>query len=503
MRSVMLRSVLAFALAVSLLLVLAHPQARAASTPDAPQTWLILSDIHFDPFTQPRLVDRLAAASPDRWRAIFATGEATAPSGAGSDTNDALLESTLDGAHQAVPDPRVVIVAGDFLAHEFREKFNRTAKVHDDAAYAAFVDKTMAFLAWELQTAFPRARLLPVIGNNDGYCGDYQSTPHDPFLAHMGADFALSVGAHDPNAFIAQFSTGGYYTVPLPVDNAQAIVLNNVFWSTNYKNACGDPKADPGGDELAWLQATQKAMPLGTPVWIIAHIPPGVDVFATQRAKSPGTPVMFLTDRFNGEFLTALDSRFTVVMSITGHTHQNSFRIIGPDPSMPRAPMLVVPSVSPIYSNAPAFTVANVDSNYAWVLDTQIYMLSKIKDVWTWHREYDFGSIYGHGTIDAAHLASVQRAIFDDERVRRRFEEYYQTGDGVVAQITESNWRAYWCGNVALTATDFVACAMPQIQQDLEPHPTPPPTPTPSPSPKPTASPSPTPTPSPAPSPSP
>jgi sphingomyelin phosphodiesterase acid-like 3 len=478
----MLRSVLAFALATSLLLVLAHPQARAAAAPQEPQAWLILSDIHFDPFTQPKLVDRLAATPPERWRAIFATGEATAPSGSGSDTNDALLESTLDGAHQAVPDPRVVIIAGDFLAHEFRDKFNRTAKVHDDAAYAAFVDKTIAFLAWELQTAFPRAHLLPVIGNNDGYCGDYQSTPHDPFLAHMGADFAASVGVTNTSDFIAQFSTGGYYTVALPVANAQAIVLNDVFWSTNYKNACGDPKADPGGDELAWLQATQKAMPSGTPVWIIAHIPPGVDVNATLRARDATAPVMFLADPFNGEFLTSLDSRSAVVMSIAGHTHMNSFRVIGPDPSTPRAPMLVVPSVSPIYANAPAFTVVDVDPNAAWALDAQIFILSKIKDVWTWHREYNFDSIYGRGTIDAEHLASVQRAIFDDERVRRRFEEFYQSGDGV-APITESTWRAYWCANVALTATDYIACAMPQIQHDLPPHPTPPPSPTPSPSP--------------------
>ncbi len=486
----MLRSVFAFALAASLLLVVTLPQARAAAAPQQQQAWLILSDIHFDPFTQPKLVDRLVAAPPDRWRAIFATGERTGPSGPGSDTNDALLESTLDGAHEAVPDPRVVIVAGDFLAHEFRDKFNRTAKVHDDAAYAAFVDKTVAFLAWELQTAFPRARLLPVIGNNDGYCGDYQSTPHDPFLAHMGADFAVSSGASDPSAFIAQFSTGGYYTVPLPVDNAQAIVLNDVFWSTNYKNACGDPKADPGGDELAWLQATQKALPTGTPVWIIAHIPPGVDVFATQHAKT-AAPVMFLTDRFNAEFLTSLDSRSAVVMSITGHTHMNSFRVIGPDPTTPRAPMLVVPAVSPIYGNAPAFTVVNVDPNAAWVLDAQIYILSKINDVWTWRREYDFDSVYGRGTIDAERLTNVQRAIFDDERVRRRFEEYYQSGDGL-APITEANWRAYWCANVALTATDWTACAMPQIQTDLPPHPTPPPSPTPSPTPTPSPSPSPT-----------
>lgn len=453
----------------------------------AAQPWIVLSDIHFDPFAQPRLVDRLAAAPADRWRAIFATGEATAPSGSGSDTNDALLESTLDGAHDAVTDPRVVIITGDFLAHEFRAKFDRTAKTHDDAAYAAFVDKTIRFLAWELQTAFPRAHLIPVIGNNDGYCGDYESTPRDPFLAHMAADFAASVGAPDPTAFITQFSTGGYYTVPLPVGNAQAIVLNDVFWSTNYKNACGDPKADPGGDELTWLQATQAALAPATPVWIIAHIPPGVDVFSTMRAKSGIAPVMFLADRFNGQFLTSLDSRSAVVMSIAGHTHMNSFRDIGPDPTTPRAPMLIVPAVSPVFGNAPSFAVVDVDTTAAWVTDAQVYLLSKNKDAWTWHREYDFDSVYGRGTIDAAHLWSAQQAIFGDERVRRRYEEYYQSGGGI-APITDSTWRSYWCANVALTATDFTACAMPQVMHDLPSHPAPPPSISPSPSPAPSPS---------------
>ncbi|MGC2130076.1 MAG: hypothetical protein WA629_08270 [Candidatus Aquilonibacter sp.] len=467
----MLRSVLAFVLATV-------------------QPWIVLSDLHFDPFTQPHIVDRLAAAPPERWRAIFESADVSAPSGRGYDTNDALLELTLDGARTAVPDPRVVIVAGDFLAHDFRAKFTRTAKVHDDAAYDAFVDKSVAFLAWELQAAFPRARLLPVIGNNDGYCGDYQSTPHDAFLAHMAAAWAASVGASDPNAFIAQFSTGGYYSAPLPVDHAQAIVLNDVLWSAKYKNACGDPKADPGGDELRWLQSTQAALPAGTPVWVIAHIPPGIDVYATLHAPAGSAPVPFLADRFNDAFLTALDSSSTVVMSIAGHTHMDSYRAIGPDASTLRAPMLVVPAVSPIFGNAPSFTVLDVDSVTAQVDDSQVFILTKAKDDWTWHREYDFDSVYGRGAIDATHLWSVQQAIFGDERVRRRFEEFYQGGDGT-APITDSTWRSYWCANVALTVTEYTACAMPQIEHDLLPHPSPPPAPTPTPSPAPTSSPSP------------
>ena len=457
-----------------------------AAALSATQPWLVLSDLHFDPFAQPRLVDRLAAAPPERWRAIFASGQPSAPSMSG-DTNDALLESTLDGARNAVEDPRVVIVAGDLLAHGFHDKFVRAAKLHDDAAYRSFVDKTVAFLAWEVQTAFPRARILPVVGNNDGYCGDYASTPHGAFLAHMAAAWGGSLGTRDPNAFIAQFSAGGYYTVPLPVDGAQAIVLNDVFWSSEYKNACGDPKTDPGSDELAWLDKTQAAFPAGTPVWVIAHIPPGIDVYATLHAPAGSPPVPFLTQAYNEAFVTALDSRSNVVMAIAGHTHMDSFRSIGPDPSTPRAPMLLVPAISPIYGNAPAFTVLDVDEQSAAVDDARVFILTESKDEWRWTREYDFDSIYGHGVIDARHLWNVQQEIFSDDRVRKRYEEFYQPGDGT-APMTDATWRAYWCANVALTVTDYTACAMPQIQRDLPPHPTPPPPPTPEPTPAPTTS---------------
>ena len=480
----MVRYAAAFALIVAVFLV---APVRAAS-PQPPQNWLILSDLHFDPFTQPKLVERLAQAPPDRWRGIFETGETVGPSGAGSDTNFTLLESTLEGARDNANDPRVVIVAGDFLAHDFRAKFDRAMKAHGDGAYDAFVDKTEAFLAWEIQSAFPRAHLLPVIGNNDGYCGDYASTPHDAFLSHMAAAWAGSVGESNAQDFITQFSTGGYYETPLPIAGAQAIVLNDVFWSPKYGDRCGNAHDTPGADEVRWLSATQHALPANTPVWIVAHIPVGIDAFSTLHvASNQALPlpfaVPFLSEPYESAFVSALDASGTV-MSIAAHTHMDSFRVIGPDPSTPRTPMLVVPAVSPIYGNAPAFTVLSVDAQTAGVLDSQVFVLSKVHDAWIWHREYDFNSIYGRGPIDAAHLWQAQQTIFGDERVRLRFEQFYQPGDGI-APISETNWRSYWCANVALTPTQYTACAMPVIQHDIGTHPSPPPPPTAAPSPSP------------------
>ena len=469
-----------FAFALFLSLFLASAPAYSAQAPAA-QHWVVVSDVHFDPFADPHVAEHLIAEPVDRWREIFAAAKDAPFSEYGSDTNDALFESALEAMHSTVPDASVVIVSGDFLAHHFREKFDRIAKVHDDASFDAFVDKTEAFLAIEFREAFPRAQLLPVIGNNDNYCGDYESEPNGPFLAHMASDWAPAVSS-DAAGWTSQFSTGGYYSVKLPAGGAQAIVLNDIFWSAYYQNACGNAHADPGGEELNWFSAALKSAG-STPVWVIAHIPPGVDTFATLRRKD-GQVQMFLADRFNAAFVSALTSPPpNVVMAIAGHTHMDGFRILGPNSAAPVTPMLIVPSVSPIFGNNPSFTVLDVDPATAQVADRLVYTLRGTN----WRREYDFDSDFGPGNIGVAHLDAEQTAIFNDERIRRRFESIAGTGSAHAPPL-DAVWRAYWCADVALTATDYLACASPQVQTQLPPHPSAPPTstPTPTPSPSPT-----------------
>ena len=70
------------------------PDAVPAETPA--EQWLIVSDIHFDPFANPKLVDRLAAAPPDQWRAIFESADGLFKTGP---------------THTNVCDVRVVVVA--------------------------------------------------------------------------------------------------------------------------------------------------------------------------------------------------------------------------------------------------------------------------------------------------------------------------------------------------------------------------------------------------------
>ncbi|WP_157817557.1 hypothetical protein [Candidatus Thiodictyon syntrophicum] len=62
----------------------AGPRARL---PEQDRWFGMISDLHFDPFYDPSLVARLAAAEPSRWEEIFAASSITTPSASGSDTN--------------------------------------------------------------------------------------------------------------------------------------------------------------------------------------------------------------------------------------------------------------------------------------------------------------------------------------------------------------------------------------------------------------------------------
>lgn len=471
-----------FGLLACLLLVLIPAIARSA--PD--QQWIAVSDVHFDPLADPRLAERLGSTPPERWRAIFTSAGKVPYSAYGSDTNFPLLESALEAMRNADGDPAAVLITGGLLSERLHDRFDVEFHTHDRKRYARFVDATMRFLAIEFREAFPRARIIPTLGDADNACGNAETQPHSAFLARTAASWGASIGVPDPQKFIDDFSTGGYYAAPLPAGAATAVVVNTVFWANGYHNACGTETSDPGRDEMTWLSKTLQQLN-GKRVWIIMHIPPGIDAQASLRANPPSA-VAFLAQKYADPLVNALMAPGPIVqMTLAGRTHMNAFRVLGPDPSRPRIPLLLLPAVTPIEANNPTFTLLRVNSDTASVEDAQYFILDDLMapvkngaHPATWRREFAFDSVYGRGTLDASHLQSVQASIFDDERVRRRYETYYDGSSGR-APITEATWRFFWCADVALTPTLYEACASPQIQHQLPPHPPAPPLPTPGP----------------------
>ncbi|GIH17144.1 hypothetical protein Raf01_53160 [Rugosimonospora africana] len=415
--------------------------------------WLALSDVHFDPFAglDTATVDKLATVPPQQWGSILTQGPAQ-PSAYGKDTNYALLSSSLASMGSTVAKPPAVLISGDFLSHAFKDDYHALATDKSQQGYEAFADKTIAFLADEFDATFPKSQFIVALGNNDTTCGDYELTPHSQFLKNFAEAWEPLVnrGGRAPG-FAKDFPQLGSYEARTPT-GGHAVVVNDIYWSPNYRNSCGVPGEDPAAEELQWLTTTARQLPEDGRSWLVGHIPFGIDVFSTL---SGGSPVGLLDAGNQAQLLSVLRGK-AWGLTVFGHLHMSTYRLaIGQRP----APAMVVPSISPYFSNNPAYYVLRVTPRQT-VVDYTAHALNLHASSPVWSLEYSFDQTYGLSEFDATSLAQLQIELNQNTELRNDYIRFYNSGSGI-GGITAATFRAYWCGAVALTAAEYSDCTRP------------------------------------------
>ena len=381
-------------------------RARAESPP-----WLFVTDIHLE-------------ARPD----------GTRPASYGRDTNAALFATALRAMHDAVPNPPVVVIGGDLLAHDM------------DRAHAT---GTAVAVAQAFDRTFPHAQFVLTLGNEDSACGDYALAPNSAFLrtvAHAWAPMVNRNGAA-PH-FVQTFTRDGFYTARLPIAGARAVIVDDVFWSPHYRAGCG-----PAGNiTAAALDELARALPASsTRTWLFLHIPPGIDAFSTAHLAHRLVVVPFLNPAPRAR-LTALigDPARNVAVVIAGHTHKFAFRIVDESGKRP-VPVLLVPALSPIFGNAPSFVTANVSGEgHVTRVEEHSYVARK------WRDDGGLESL-GVRELSGEALRALQGRLATDPALRQRFADLYN-GDAP-PEINEANWHLYWCAATAFSAASFRACS--------------------------------------------
>ena len=337
---------------------------------------VMLSDIHFDPFHDPAKLSRLRKEPIEHWAAIL--GAAPSPtqgadlqalqSACGAralDTAWPLLQTALAAAHDAEPRPAFVILSGDLLTHEFPCRFTHSALGTSSGDIAAFAAKTVAFVLGQSRGAFPRIPVYAALGNNDSGCADYRATPADPFQTNTSATLAAAAGIQ-PSSFTPE----GDYSVPLPapIEHGRLIVLQDIFEARQF-NTCG-AAADraPQKAQVDWLRAQLTAARAHhEQVWVMAHMPPGVDVYTSFRRYvfqptqlCNAEPRPFLADTSLADAL--LDYADIVRLTLFGHTHMDEIRLLRrstPDNSKAPSNTETMPSRAERVSyNSPSRSVA-------------------------------------------------------------------------------------------------------------------------------------------------
>jgi sphingomyelin phosphodiesterase acid-like 3 len=445
---------------------------------------LLLSDIHFEPFWDPAKVPQLAAAPVSEWKAILAT----APSpdqqqrfaalqqtchARGADTSFALFDSSVKAMRKPAAGAGFVAVSGDLISHAFPCKYNTLFPNSEPEAYRTFVEKTLDYVIDELYGTFPGVPVFVALGNNDSDCGDYRLDAGSDFLKVIGMEVAKDFPAAERQDAEQIFAAGGYYSValPAPIENTRLLVLNDIFMSKNYSTCAG--KSDPAAADaqIAWLrQQLAEARAGKEKIWVMGHIPPGVDLYttATKMIDVCGgrSPVMYLSTEKLADVL--VDSADVIELAIFAHTHMDETHLLRNDGQSGKSVAVkVVSSISPINGNYPSFSVARIDPSSAALKDYKVFAASNPSGVnAAWTEEYDFARSYHEAEFTSSSVTQLIAGFAADPGAKTQASQNYiqDFSVGYLSPVLTMFWPEYVCTLSNHTQQAFKACVCPAAQ---------------------------------------
>lgn len=452
-------------LLLCLMLALGPCVARAET---GPGSFVQISDIHFNPFDPPARSHDLVDAPLSDWPAILARNPDRRLSQWGEDTNDALLETTLNELSRAAANSDFVLVTGDLIAHDFPARVHRALGFAPGSAESrAFAAKTTLFVIERLRAALPAKPMLLALGNTDSGCGDYRIDPGGPYLAATRAAIREMVGADRLSAdFDATYGAGGYYAAAHPtLPDTTILVLDNAMWAADYRDACGSGGLDVAKAMIDWLERQlQAAEAAGRKVWLMHHIPVGVDAYSTLKAKAETCRqrlVPMLGEPFAPRF-TGLLARYsaTVTASFSGHDHHDDYRLLRNEAGAVVRVEKVAPAISPVFGQNPGFHIFSYDRGTGALADFSTRYLANLATAAgpaaaDWQEEYTFTAAYGVRAFDPPGVEAMWSGLMANGPAAPVFRRLYNVSHG---ELREDEQRAYACAVGYVEPAAFAAC---------------------------------------------
>jgi sphingomyelin phosphodiesterase acid-like 3 len=236
--------------------------------------------------------------------------------------------------------------------------------------------------------------------------------------------------------------------------------LNSVYFSPKYRNSCGRNYPDPGADQMRWLsEHLESASNRGEKVWISFHIPPGIDGYATARARASGrteTVYMWrpeLTAEFD-RLITRYSGNVTAILA--GHEHMDDFRLLT------KGVVILAPGVSPIVQQNPAYRIASF-SPAAQLLDHRTYYLSNLEataegDPAKWQSEYSFGEEWPERTLSFDGFQSIYQAIGQQGRNQSRWSTFYSVSHSISGSSSRDTFGQLYCASGHIDDAGYKQC---------------------------------------------
>ena len=208
------------------------------------------------------------------------------------------------------------------------------------------------------------------------------------------------------------------------------------------------PTRDGEAATLAELAAALRG-PRGSRSWVLMHIPPGIERSRPRISCTASPSCRSSTQtRANASRRSSTtpprrrprDRRAHAQVRLSDRRAARSHPV----------PILLVPAVSPIFRNEPSFLTVEVGAD-GTIGDAHEFSLLA-------GRWQNVGSLHdlGVATFTVPALRNLQARLARDPALRARFARNYN--GGAPPEITEGNWRTYWCAAQAFSSADFRTC---------------------------------------------
>ena len=263
----------------------------------------------------------------------------------------------------------------------------------------------------------------------------------------------------------------GSYDISHPaLENGRIIVLNTTFLSARYQNSCGESAEDPGQGMLKWLEGRlSDAASHRRRVWLVYHIPPGIDGYATTHPKGSNAESVVTMWRPPYEIaFEKLLSRYagTVQNQFAGHSHFDDFRLLG-KPGAYSSFVLLSPGLSPNVRQNPAFREVTFRPDGRMV-DQSTYYLANLQEsaqgsAPEWKQEYSFRHAWGSNAVDLANLVQLYSRLQDVPAVRELWKTFYSVSNGAGENMTPKAFFAVACATGNVLPEDYRTCFCRQI----------------------------------------
>jgi sphingomyelin phosphodiesterase acid-like 3 len=197
-------------------------------------------------------------------------------------------------------------------------------------------------------------------------------------------------------------------------------------------------------------------------------VPPGINAFTSARASAPyyGDIESFWLPVYNEQFQGLVETYGELLRyAFAGHNHADDFRLNYASGS-PALLSRIVPSVSPVFGNNPAFVKYTYSPATGEIGDYLVCRADVPEEKSSafdpsWKPEYSFAATYNQPAFTPASFNALAKRLLEEPAVRQKYMKYNKVSS-TKYPLKEDQWYFYCCSLGNSAEENYIKCLFSQ-----------------------------------------